>query len=200
MKKTFLSIIFLLVSTQLVFGKEVRTRFGFYINLPNNFTQLDANIDELLKKDNEGIVNKEYFDELMSGSVKSDMNIEYLFPIKKYNPETNNINITMAKQDFREIMAFTIDELCPEMKIMMEGLYNKRIKTYQCVKNPNNIKKKSSPAAYYFELDGPFNNQRVHMIMLQTKRGYSTTFTLGCETKNCPSLLRDFVSIVNSRS
>ena len=200
MKKTFLSIIFLLVSTQLVFGKEVRTRFGFYINLPNNFTQLDANIDELLKKDNEGIVNKEYFDELMSGSVKSDMNIEYLFPIKKYNPETNNINITMTKQDFRELMAFTIDELCPEMKIMMEGLYNKRIKTYQCVKDSNIIKKKSSPATYYFEMDGPFNNQRMHMIMLQTKRGYSTTFTLGCETKNCPSLLKDFASIINSRS
>ena len=110
MKKIFLSIIFLLVSTQLVFSKEVRTRFGFYINLPNNFTQLDANIDELLKKDSEGIINKEYFDGLMSGSTKLDMNIEYLFPIKKYNPETNNINITMPKQDFREIMAFTIDE------------------------------------------------------------------------------------------
>ena len=200
MKKTFLSIIFLLVTTQLVFGKEVRTRFGFYINLPNNFTQLDANIDELLKKDTEGIINKEYFDELASGTAKSDMNIEYLFPIKKYNPEVNNINITMTKQDFREVMAFTIDELCPEIKIMMEGLYNKRVKTYQCVKNPNNIQKKSSPAAYYFELDGPFNNQRIHMIMLQTKRGYSTTFTLGCETKNCSNLLRDFVSIINSRS
>jgi len=200
MKKTFLSIIFLLVSTQLVFGKEVRTRFGFYINLPNNFTQLDANIEELLKKDKEGIINKEYFDELMSGSVKSDMNIEYLFPIKKYDPETNNINITMAKQDLREIMAFAIDELCPEMKIMMEGLYNKRVKQYQCMINPNNIQKKSSPAVYYFEMDGPFNNQRMHMIMLQTKRGYSTTFTLGCEAKNCTSLFRDFVSIINSRS
>ena len=200
MKKIFLSIIFLLVSTQLVFSKEVRTRFGFYINLPNNFTQLDANIDELLKKDSDGVINKEYFDGLMSGSTKLDMNIEYLFPIKKYNPETNNINITMPKQDFREIMAFTIDELCPEMKTMMERLYNKRIKTYQCLKNPKNIQKKSSPAIYYFELDGPFNNQRMHMIMLQTKRGYSTTFTLGCETKNCSNLLRDFVSIINSRS
>ena len=68
----------------------------------------------------------------------------------------------MAKQDFRDIMAFTIDELCPEMKIMMEGLYNKRVKTYQCVKNPNNIKKKSSLAAYYFELDGQFINKRMH--------------------------------------
>ena len=200
MKKIFLSIIFLLVSTQLVFSKEVRTRFGFYIDLPNYFSQLDANIDELLKKDKEGIINKEFFDDLMAGTAKSDMNIEYLFPIKKYNPETNNINMTMQKQDFREIMAYTIDELCPEMKIMMEGLYNKRVKTYQCVKNPNNIKRKSSPAVYLFELDGPFNNQRAHMVMLQTRRGYSTTFTLGCETKNCSNLVRDFISIINSRS
>ena len=63
-----------MVSTQLVFGKEVRTIFGFYIDIPNNFTQLDANLDELLKKDEEGIINKEYFDELVSGSAKSDMN------------------------------------------------------------------------------------------------------------------------------
>ena len=200
MKKIFLSIIFLLVSTQLVFGKEVRTRFGFYINLPSNFFQFNANLDELLEADKEGLVNRDYFDQMMSGTAKNDMDIEYLFPKKKYDPETNNINITMSKQDLKEIMAFTIDELCPEIKIMMEGLYNKRVKTYQCVKNPNNIKRKSSPAVYYFEVDGPFNNQRAHMVMLQTRRGYSTTFTLGCETKNCSNLVRDFISIINSRS
>ena len=200
MKKIFFSLIFFLISTQLVFGKEVRTRFGFYINLPNNFSQLDANIDELLKEDSENMINKEYFNELMSGTTKTDMNVEYLFPIKKYNPETNNINITMAKQDFREIMAFTIDELCSEMKTMIGGLYNKRVKTYQCVKNPNNIQKKSSPVAYYFEMDGPFNNQRMHMVYLQVRKGYTTTFTLGCELKNCSNLVRDFISIINSRS
>ena len=199
MKKTFLSIIFLLVSTQLVFGKEVRTRFGFYINLPSNFFQFNANLDELLEKDKEELINRDYFDQMMSGT-ENNMDIEYLFPKKKYDPETNNINITMTKQDLKEIMAFTIDELCPEIKIMMEGLYNKRIKTYQCVKNPNNIKRKSSPAVYYFEVDGPFNNQRAHMVMLQTRRGYTTTLTLGCETKNCSNLVRDFISIINSRS
>ena len=199
MKKTFLSIIFLLVSTQLVFGKEVRTRFGFYINLPSNFFQFNANLDELLEKDKEELINRDYFDQMMSGT-ENNMDIEYLFPKKKYDPETNNINITMTKQDLKEIMAFTIDELCPEIKIMMEGLYNKRVKTYQCLKNPNNIKIKSSPAVYYFEVDGPFDNQRAHMVMLQTRKGYSTTFVLGCELKNCSNLLRDFVSIINSRS
>ena len=199
MKKTFLSIIFLLVSTQLVFGKEVRTRFGFYINLPSNFFQFNANLDELLEKDKEELINRDYFDQMMSGT-ENNMDIEYLFPKKKYDPETNNINITMTKQDLKEIMAFTIDELCPEIKIMMEGLYNKRVKTYQCLKNPNNIKIKSSPAVYYFEVDGPFDNQRAHMVMLQTRKGYSTTFVLGCELKNCSNLYRDFVSIINSRS
>ena len=199
MKKTFLSLIFLLVSTQLVFGKEVRTRFGFYINLPSNFFQFNANLDELLEKDKEELINRDYFDQMMSGT-ENNMDIEYLFPKKKYDPETNNINITMTKQDLKEIMAFTIDELCPEIKIMMEGLYNKRVKTYQCLKNPNNIKIKSSPAVYYFEVDGPFDNQRAHMVMLQIRKGYSTTFVLGCELKNCSNLLRDFVSIINSSS
>ena len=140
MKKTFLSIIFLLVSTQLVFGKEVRTRFGFYVDLPSNFFQFNANLDELLEEDKEGIINRDYFDQMMSGTTKNDLDIEYLFPKKKYDPETNNINITMSKQDLKEIMAFTIDELCPEIKIMMEGLYNKRVKTYQCVKTQTILK------------------------------------------------------------
>ena len=183
MKKIIISIIFFLISTELVFGKEVRTRFGFYVNLPSNFFQLSANIDELLEKDTEGMINKEYFNELVSGSTKTDMNIEYFFPEKKYNPELNNINITRPLGDIREIMTFTIDELCPEMRLMLEGLYNKRIKSYQCLKNPNNIKRKSSPVVYYFELDGPFENQRMHMVMMETNKGFITTFTLGCEKK-----------------
>ena len=83
MKKIFLSIIFLLISTQFVFSKEVRTRFGFYINLPSNFFQLNANLDELLEADKEGLVNRDYFDQMVSGATKSDMDIEYLFPKKK---------------------------------------------------------------------------------------------------------------------
>ena len=97
-------------------------------------------------------------------------------------------------------MAYTIDELCPEIRIMVEGLYKKRVRSYQCLKNPNNIQRKSSPAIYYFELDGPFNNTRIHMVYLQTRKGYTTTFTLGCETNNCPRLLKDLASIIDSIS
>lgn len=200
MKKIFFSLIFFLISTQLVFGKEVRTRFGFYINLPNNFIQFNANLDELIELDDEENINKDFWNEMMAGASKNEMDIEYLFPKKRYNPETNNINITMSEQDIRELMAFTIDELCPEIKYMMEGLFNKRVKTYQCLKNPSSIQRKSSPAVYYFEVDGPFDNQRAHLVMLQTRKGYSTTFTLGCEIKNCPNLIKDFISIINSRS
>ena len=202
MKRVALSIFFLLILTQFVFGKEVRTRFGFFIDLPNNFIQLNANLDDLLKesKEFEERMNDEYFNELVSGLSKTDMNIEYLFPERKYNPEFNNINISMTKQDLREISAFSIDELCPEFKAMVEGLFNKRARLYQCFKDPNNIQKKSSPTVYYFETDGPFKNTRMHQIMLQTQKGYSTVFTLGCEAQNCQNLLRDYISIVNSRS
>ena len=167
MKKIIFLIVFFLISNQLVVAKEIRTRFGFYINLPSNYIQLNANIDELLKKDSEGLVNKEYFDELVSGSTKTDMNIEYLFPNKKYDPEFNNMNITSVQGDIKELMTLSMNEICPEIRNMMAGLYNKRIKQYQCLDNPSFIKKKSSPIVYYFELDGPFNNQRAHLIMLQ---------------------------------
>ena len=86
MKKIFFSLIFFLISTQLVFGKEVRTRFGFYINLPNNFIQFNANLDELLELDDEGNINKDFWNEMMAGASKNEMDIEYLFPKKRYNP------------------------------------------------------------------------------------------------------------------
>ena len=43
----------------------------------------------MLKKDVDDSLtfNKEYFNEMMSGSARSDLNIEYYFPKKKYNPE-----------------------------------------------------------------------------------------------------------------
>ena len=70
-----------MLSIEQSLAKEVRTRFGFYINLPNNYLQLTANIDEMLKKDVDDSLtfNKEYFNEMMSGSARSDLNIEYYF-------------------------------------------------------------------------------------------------------------------------
>ena len=191
----------LLFSISELFAKEVRTRYGFYIDLPNNYISSTANMDDLLKESGDDVpINKDYFNEMLAGSSKSDMNIEYFFPKKKYNPEFNNINITMVDGNVREFLEFTKKEICSEMKVMVSGLYNKNVREYGCEMNPKKIKKKTSPVVFYFIYDGPFKNTKVYMAMLQNKFGKITSFTMVCENKNCSKILKDFISITNSRS
>ena len=191
----------LLFSISELFAKEVRTRYGFYIDLPNNYISSSANMDDLLKESGDDIpINRDYFNEMLAGSSKSDMNIEYFFPKKKYNPEFNNINITMMDGNVREFLEFTKKEICSEMKVMVSGLYNKNVREYGCEINPKKIKKKTSPVVFYFIYDGPFKNTKVYMAMLQNKFGKITSFTMVCENKNCSKILKDFISITNSRS
>ena len=50
-KNIFLIILFSFLLTNFSLAKELRTRFGFYIDLPNNFIAIqDLNVDELLKE------------------------------------------------------------------------------------------------------------------------------------------------------
>ena len=79
-------LIIIVFTIQVAFGKEVRTRYGFYINLPYDYISLSANMDDLLKQDenNEINIDKKFFNDMMAGSTKSDLNIEYYFPRKKY--------------------------------------------------------------------------------------------------------------------
>ena len=201
MKNLIAILFFLFFFVGELFAKEVRTRYGFYINLPNNYVSSSANMDDLLKESGSDVpINKEYFNELLTGTSRSDMNVEYFFPTKKYNPEFNNINITMLDGNVREFLEFTKKEICAEMKVMVSGLYNKNVREYGCEINPKKIKKKTSPVVFYFIYDGPFKNTRIHMAMLQNVFGKITTFTMVCENKNCSKILKDFISITNSRS
>ena len=201
MKKIIFSFIFLILSTQLVLSKEVRTRYGFYVDLPKNYISLSANMDDMLKKDkdNELEINKEYFNEMMAGSTKSDLNIEYFFPKKRYKAEFNNIYITVQDMNIKELMVYSEAEVCDAMVENLSALFNKPVKLYDCKFNPENIDKKNSPAVYYFETDGPFKNQRMHAIMLQMNSGL-TSFAAGCEFRNCLTFKKDLLKITNSRS
>ena len=80
MIKVFFHILFfLLISLSQLYAKEIRSRFGFYIDVPNNYFSLNANMDELLERTDDQLLNKDYFNELMTGANKSDLNIEYFF-------------------------------------------------------------------------------------------------------------------------
>ena len=201
MKKIVLSLILLILSTQLVLSKEVRTRYGFYVDLPKNYISLSSNLDELIKKDkdNEMEINKKYFNEMMAGSTRADLDIEYFFPKKKYKAEFNNIYITVQDLNIEELMLYSKEEVCNAMVENFTSLWNKSIKLYECKFNPENIDKKNSPGVYYFETDGPYKNQRLHAIMLQMNNGL-TSFAAGCETRNCLTFKKDLFKITNSRS
>ena len=143
MRNLIVILFILLFSISELFAKEVRTRYGFYIDLPNNYISSTANMDDLLKESGDDVpINKDYFNEMLAGSSKSDMNVEYFFPKKKYNPEFNNINITMMDGNVREFLEFTKKEICSEIKVMVSGLYKKNVREYGCEINPKKIKKK----------------------------------------------------------
>ena len=83
MRNLIVILFILLFSISELFAKEVRTRYGFYIDLPNNYISLAGNIDDVLKESGDDVpINKDYFNEMLAGSSKSDMNIEYFFPKK----------------------------------------------------------------------------------------------------------------------
>ena len=203
MNKFFFSILILLLSLEQSLAKEVRTRFGFYINLPNNYLQLTANIDEMLKKDVDDSLtfNKEYFNEMMSGSARSDLNIEYYFPKKKYNAEKNMIYI-MVQSDliFNELLDYSPDEICQATSENLGLLYNKKIKIHDCKFNPKFIDRKNSSAIFYIESDGYLPTQKIYMVMLEMSNGFTTNFVAGCEIKNCDNIKKDMFAIVNSRA
>ena len=200
MKKVLFTIIILLISSEIVFAKEVRTRFGFYIDLPNEFDTVTANLDDLLNKtkDSELKIDKDAFNNMAAGGSKSDLDIEYYFPIKKYNAELNMVYIMSVDLDMGELLAFQPYEVCEAMTYEFSLLYQKKVNLYDCELNPTNIKKKNSRGVYFLESDGLANNQRLIIIMVEMKNKL-VQFAAGCENKYCPRFKKHLINIANSR-
>jgi hypothetical protein len=97
-------IFFSFLFSNFSYAEKVRTRYGFYVDLPENYLSLNANIDEIIKsdKDDELAINKKFFNETMSGTSKSDLEREYFFPKKKYNAEGGDIYILVQNSNIRE--------------------------------------------------------------------------------------------------
>jgi hypothetical protein len=202
MKKLFLSTLLLLLSIELSFSKEVRTRFGFYVDLPKNYFSMTANVDELLKEDKDDKIgiDKKFYNDQMSGASRSDLDTEYYFPERKYDGSKNMIYIMVQDIKFDELMMFSLNEICQAMTENLSGLYKKQVKLYNCAFNPDTIALKDSPGVYYIETDAIETNQRLHMVILDMNDRGMITFTAGCEIKNCAQFKKDLFAITNSRS
>jgi hypothetical protein len=125
MKKLFLSTLLLLLSIELSFSKEVRTRFGFYVDLPKNYFSMTANVDELLKEDKDDKIgiDKKFYNDQMSGASRSDLDTEYYFPERKYDGSKNMIYIMVQDIKFDDLNdMFSLNEICQATTENLSGL------------------------------------------------------------------------------
>mgnify|MGYP001275083786 CR=1 FL=1 len=179
-------------------AKEIRSMFGFYLNLPKNYEAIqNLNLNKLIEENPNIEINRDLINEIMIGTSKGDMDIEYFFPVK-YNFELNNIYITQPEGNVKEYMLIEFKDLCLAFKNLFEGLWKKQeIKQHKCTKNPKEIKIKS-PVSIYLIHDGPYRNTKLYNYIFEVEKGYSTTVSLLCENQNCNKLKKDLVKITNS--
>ena len=88
-KKLFTFFLVLIFFSQNLSAKEIRSMFGFYLDLPENYEAIqNLNLNQLIEKNPSIKINRDLINEIMIGTSKGDMDIEYFLPVK-YNFELN---------------------------------------------------------------------------------------------------------------
>ena len=195
-KKFSLLFIVSFLFSNFSFAKEIRSRFGFYIDVPNNFVFIqDQNINDLMNEsDND--MNKEFFNDMVSGTSKQDLNVEFYFP-KNLNAEFNSININMQsgvtlkeiKNDFRLI------EICKYYQQLFSDLFNRKIKQYEC--NYTNDFRQKYPDVFRAKHDSAKRGNFMIQYQFDQRRNL-ITLTIGCEPKNCNYMEKVAVGMIRS--
>jgi len=178
------------------FAKEIRSRFGFYIDIPNNFVFIqDQNINDLINESDNDI-NKDFFNDMMSGTSKQDLNVEFYFP-KNLNAEFNNININVQsgvtlkeiKNDFRLI------EICKYYQQLFSDLFKRKIEQYEC--NYSNDFRQKYPDVIRTKHDSGIRGNFMFQYQFD-QRGKFITLTINCEPKNCNYMEKVAVGMIRS--
>ena len=197
MKKLIIFLVTGIIWCNIVMGKEIRTRFGFYIDLPNNFIAFqDQNLGDLLKEYEGSDINKEFFNDIAAGSTKKDLNVEFYLP-KNLNPEINSININYQTDVSVDstLQNFELKDICTYYNKIFQELFKKKINQYYC-----KLDKKFKPKftkVVHTKHDGSMPGQ----IMIQYQFDINKkmlTLTVACEPKNCNSMQKTGEYIIKS--
>lgn len=183
--KKFL-IIFLLFCNLITssFSKEIRSRFGFYIDVPDGLKAVqNLNIDELLKYYEGKDIDMNAFNDIMAGVPKQSMNLEYFFP-RDLDPVKNSININIQEGDVNDIFIVGLKEMCKLYQKEYSRLFNKNIKQYEC-KLTSEFSQKFNPVIYLIH-DGAENYLIQYQFQVKSR---IATLTIGCDTnQNCNTM------------
>ena len=166
------------------FSKEIRSRFGFYIDVPDGLTAVqNLNIEELLKDYEGKDIDMDAFNDIMAGVSKQNMNVEYFFP-SDLDPVKNAININIQEGDVNDIFIVGLKEMCKIYQKEYSRLFNKNIKQYEC-KQTSEFSPKFNPVIFLIH-DGAKNY--LIQYQFQVKSGLAT-LTIGCDTnQNCNTM------------
>ena len=166
------------------FSKEIRSRFGFYIDVPDGLTAVqNLNIEELLKDYEGKDIDMDAFNDIMAGVSKKNMNVEYFFP-SDLDPVKNAININIQEGDVNDIFIVGLKEMCKIYQKEYSRLFNKNIKQYEC-KQTSEFSPKFNPVIFLIH-DGAKNY--LIQYQFQVKAGLAT-LTIGCDTnQNCNTM------------
>tara|TARA_Y100000590_G_scaffold344005_1_gene393275 strand:+ start:88 stop:687 length:600 start_codon:yes stop_codon:yes gene_type:complete len=197
MSKLIIFLIAGILWCNIVIAKEIRTRFGFYIDLPSSFIAIqDQNIGDIMKEYDGSEINKDFFNDFMKGSTKQDLNVEFYFP-KNFDAELNSINLnyqTDASVD-SVLNDVGLKDICPYYNELFEELFKRKINQYYC-----KFEKKFKPKftnVIHTKHDGSVPGQ----IMIQYQFDVNKkmlTLTVGCEPKNCNSMQKTSEYIIKS--
>ena len=186
MKKLLTILIISLVYNCNIFAaEEIRSRFGFYITVPDKFVAVqDQNMDDLLKVYDGTDLDKKAFNDLMAGVSKNRMNIEYFFPTH-LDPASNSFNINIQKGNVAEIIGVGMNNICPYYQKEYSKLFKKNIRQHEC-----DTTKKLRPkfnSAIFLKHDRASPPGFLIQYQFDLAAGI-TTFTVGCEFKNCEQM------------
>ena len=178
-------IIFLVYSSNIFATEEIRSRFGFYITMPDKFMAVqDKNVDDLLKLYEGSYLDKGAFNDLMAGVSQNRMKIEYFFPTH-LDPVSNNFNINIQKGRVADVIELGMTNICPYFQKEYSKIFKKNIRQHEC-----NTTKKLRPeinSAIFLKHDRASPPGFLIQYQFDLAAGV-TTFTIGCEFKNCEQM------------
>ena len=177
--------------------KEIKSKLGFYLELPLTWKVIDnQNIEELVKESE--VVDKEVFEVLLELAEAEGVNPNALYIFPTYaNPKLNNVNINFMPMEEGAFSESDMAVFCDSLLELYRSLLNlPSLKQYEC-KLSKLIPKFHSVIELKHDgvVKGTYN---IQFFFDDRSNAKSLAVTLGCEFDNCEILKKETIRIINS--
>ena len=196
MKRLIIILVTGIFCCNIVIAKELKTRFGFNINLPDNYVPVqDGNFDDLMDHYEGEEINIDLINNLRTQTQNVNVDFEYYFPVD-LNPALNNLNLVVQKgENIVKAKKVGTSKLCPFYKTLYTNMFQQEIGQYHC-KFLNGFAPKFK-TVMYLNHDGAYPNTRMIQFIFQAPPGL-TVFTALCQSKNCNVVQKQLIGIILS--